>query len=92
MPRFLIEVQHDGGAAACNRAIREILEMGSHFVTHAEWGCLDDVHTGWIILEAETPEEALRVLPPGERTKARVVRLTRFTVDVLGALRQHHAT
>ena len=90
MPRFLIEVQHGAEAASCNRAIREILEMGSHFVTHAEWGCLDDVHTGWIILEADGPEEALRVLPPGERSNARVVRLTRFRVDDLGKLREHH--
>ena len=90
MPRFMIEVDHPAEERACTAAIRQILAMGSHFVTHADWGCLDDVHTGWIVVEAESKQEALMVLPPADRPQARVVRLTRFRLDDLGELRLHH--
>jgi hypothetical protein len=90
MKRFMIEVDHSAEKRACTEAIKQILEMGSHFVTHADWGCLDDVHTGWIVVEAESHEEARMVLPPSDREAARVIRLTRFRVDDLGELRAHH--
>jgi hypothetical protein len=85
----------DRGAAprrtiACARAIRELLQTGSHYVSHAEVGCLDDVHTGWILLEAESDEDARRVLPPSGRAAARIVRLTQFSVAELDRLLEHH--
>ena len=39
MPRFLIEVEHDATPAACIHAIEVLLRSGSHFLTHADWGC-----------------------------------------------------
>jgi hypothetical protein len=41
MPRFLIEVQHEEEAVACARAAQVLLRTGSHFLTHAEFGCKD---------------------------------------------------
>jgi len=90
MDRYLIEIDHPAEARACTEAVKQILEMGSHFVTHAEWGCFDGVHTGWIIVEADSHDEARMVLPPVDRTRARVVRLNRFRLDELGKLRKHH--
>ncbi len=90
MERYLIEIDHPGDTKSCTEAIKQILQMGSHFVTHAEWGCLDDVHTGWIIIEAASHDEARLLLPPVDRPKARVIRLTHFRVDDLGDLRRHH--
>jgi hypothetical protein len=88
--RYLIEVDHPAEKRSCIEAIRRIVEEGSHYVTHAEWGCLDDVHTGWIIVEADGPEEARMVLPSADRPRARVVRLTRFTVEELQRMLAHH--
>ncbi len=90
MQRFLVEVDHPAERVACLRAVREILEMGSHFVTHAEWGCYDGVHTGWIIVEAENHDEARLVLPPRDRPLARVVRLNRFRIDEIDDLERQH--
>ena len=90
MDRYLVEIDHPGEKAACLKAIRQILEMGSHFVTHAEWGCLDDVHTGWIIVEAESHDEARLVLPPVDRSAARVVKLARFDLRQLDEIEAHH--
>lgn len=90
MERFLIEVDHPAERSACLRAVREILEMGSHFVTHADWGCYDGVHTGWIVVEAESHDEARLVLPPRDRQQARVVRLNRFRIEELDDLERQH--
>ena len=44
MPRFLIEVPHDADVRACTRAVEVLLRTGSHFLTHADWGCKDNEH------------------------------------------------
>jgi hypothetical protein len=90
MQRYLIEVDHPAERGACIRAIRQILEMGSHWVTHAEFGCYDDIHTGWLIVEAPSREEARLVLPPTDRAKARVVRLARFDLRQLDEMERRH--
>lgn len=90
MNRYLIEVDHPAERGACLKAIRQILEMGSHWVTHAEWGCSDNVHTGWLIVESPTREEARMVLPPEDRAAARIVRLTRFDLDKIEEMERQH--
>ena len=90
MNRYMIVIEHPPEKMACIRAMREILELGSHFVTHAEWGCIDDVHTGWLIIEASSHEEARLVLPPAERARARVVQLSRLSRETLDEMERHH--
>jgi hypothetical protein len=38
MARFLVEVPHESGVVACARANKILLETGSHFLTHADFG------------------------------------------------------
>jgi len=90
MKRYLVEIDHSPDKVACLQAIRDILQMGSHFVTHAEWGCLDEVHTAWIMVEAESHDEARMVLPPKDRSRARVVRITHFQLDKVNEALAHH--
>jgi len=87
MARFLIEVDHDGDAIACARAQHVFLGSGSHYLTHADWGCKDGVHSAWLIVESETREEVRRIIPPADRAGARIVALTAFPE----ALAQHRA-
>ena len=44
MEKYLIEVPHSEDKASCMRAIHVFLTSGSHFVTNAEWGCMDGDH------------------------------------------------
>lgn len=88
MPRFLIEVNHDGDAIACTRAQQVFRASGSHYLTHADWGCKDGVHAAWLIVEMETKEEARGVLPPAQRHGARIVALNTFDE----ALAQHRVS
>jgi hypothetical protein len=88
--RFLIEVPHEATQAACLHAIDTLLNTGSHFFTHADWGCKDGVHNAWIIVELETKDEARAIVPPALRAHARVTQLNGFSkVELEDMMRQH---
>ena len=90
MGRFLIEVPHEGTAAACARAAELLLRTGSHFLTRAEYGCRDGVHKAWIIVDVDSKDEARMVLPPPFRPQARIVALNYFTVEEMDAVIRGH--
>jgi hypothetical protein len=90
MARFLIEVPHEADMAACARAVEVFLSTGSHFLSNADWGCLDGDHKAWIILEADDKEEARLVVPPAYRHQARIVGLNKFTLQDIDEMRRHH--
>ena len=90
MAKYLIEVPHEAEKVACARAVRILLTTGSHYLTNAEFGCLDGEHKGWIIAELESKEEARGILPPAYRSQARIVKLTKFSIKELDeTLRLH---
>jgi hypothetical protein len=92
MKKFLIEVPHGSDKHACDHAIQVFHETGSHFLSHAEWGCLDGVHKAWIIVEVETKEDARFIVPPIFRHDATIVQLTTFTAkDIADQAKYHQA-
>jgi len=90
MGRFLIEVEHEAEEVACARAAKILIESGSHFLTHADFGCYDGEHKAWIVVEVDSKEEARHMLPPAYRRNARIVGLNRFTIDELDGLLGRH--
>ncbi len=91
MARFLIEVSHEDEAAECARAAELFIRTGSHFLTRADWGCMDGEHKAWIIVDVDTKDEARNIVPPALRSQARIVRLNSFTLEQVEELRRHHA-
>lgn len=92
MPRFHIELPHEPTTVACARAVEEVLKTGSHFFTHADWGCRDGEHKAWITVDAESKDEARGIVPPRFRAQAKVVQLNAFTIEEIDEiLRQHRA-
>ena len=90
MAKFLIEVPHDAERLACARVVEIFLKTGSHFLTHADWGCKDGEHKAWIVADVETKDEARSILPPAFRSQAKIVKLNYFTIDEIDeVLRQH---
>ncbi len=90
MARFLIEVDHEAEAGACDRAAQVLLTSGSHYLTHADWGCMDGVHTAWLIVEVENRELARAIVPPAHRARSRIVALNRFGLDEVDRFLAHH--
>lgn len=81
MAKFLIEVPHEDKKVECARVVELFLKTGSHFLTHADWGCKDGDHRAWIIADVESKEDARHILPPIFRPKAKIVQLNKFTME-----------
>jgi len=92
MPRYFIEVPHEAEEMACIQAVEAFLNTGSHFLSNADWGCLDGDHKAWMILELDDKEEARFILPSAYRGKAKIVKLNKFTLEDIDELRQYHRT
>jgi hypothetical protein len=90
MARFLIEVPHDPDVLACARVVKIFLQTGSHFVTHADWGCRDGVHKAWIIADVDSKDEARRILPSIFRAQASIVGLNKFTMEEIDNILREH--
>jgi len=90
MARFLIEVPHEPEVLACAQAVEIFLRTGSHFLTHADWGCMDGDHKAWLIVEVDSKDEARCIIPPALGTQARIVRLNAFTLEQIEEIRRQH--
>jgi hypothetical protein len=76
MDRYIIISIHT--AEDCKMAIKTFREHHAGFFTHFEWGCYDNDHTAYAIIEADSHEAAKMAVPPLFRNKTRVVKLTHF--------------
>ena len=90
MPKYLIEVPHEADKVSCAKAIQVFLQSSSHYLTNCEWGCEDGEHYGWMMVDCPSKEDACMIVPPAYRTDARVVQLSRFSMDEIEeTIRQH---
>jgi hypothetical protein len=78
MARYLIEITHSDEHEGCVKALNSIMQFGSHIATHADFGCEDGVHIGWLIVDVDTREEARQMIPPQYHADARVTKLRRW--------------
>ena len=90
MTRYLIEVPHKPEVQACAGVVQVFLRTGSHLLTQADWGCLDGEHSAWLIIEANTKDEARYVVPPAFRPEARITGLNKFSLDQIDRILSHH--
>ena len=90
MARYLIEVPHEPEVQACARVVQVFLATGSHLLTHADWGCLDGVHSAWLIVEADSKDEARYTVPPALRAGARITGLNKFSMEQIDRIMSHH--
>lgn len=92
MARFLIEVPHEANPVACARAVEVFLTSGSHFLTHADWGCRDGEHKAWMVVEVDSKDAARGILPPAFRRQAKIVQLNTFSMkEIEDILREHRS-
>ncbi len=89
--KFLIEVPHDATTVGCARVVDVFLKRGSHFLTHADWGCHDGDHKAWMMVDVDSKDEARRILPPAFRPIAKIVQLNCFTVEEIDEILRQHA-
>lgn len=90
MDKYLIEVTHSDDKVECLRTIQIFLSSGSHFLTHADWGCLDGEHKAWFVIDVENKQEALQIVPSYYKKNTKIVKLSRFNLQEIDNLLQHH--
>jgi hypothetical protein len=88
--KFFIEVEHEAEKSACLRAAQVLLKSGSHYLTNADFGCLDGIHKAWITVEVANIEEARAILPTEYRHSATIVKLNKFNLKEIEELLAHH--
>jgi len=88
--RYLIEVPHENSKEACERAVQVFMATGSHFMTNADWGCPDDEHKAWFVVDLGSKEEVLAILPPMFRRDAKIITLQRFSMEEIDETKKRH--
>ena len=76
MHKYIVISPHT--AEDCKAAIKQFRNYNAGFLTHFEWGCMDNDHTAYAIIEAESHEQARMSVPPLLREKSKVIMLTNF--------------
>ena len=90
MAKFFIEVEHEAEKTACLKAAQVLLKSGSHYLTNADFGCLDGVHKAWITVDVANKEQAKAILPTEYRSSAKIVKLNKFNLGEIEELLSHH--
>jgi hypothetical protein len=90
MARFLIEVPHEAKKQECALAVKILLSSGSHYLTHADFGCLDGEHKAWIIVEVDSKDQAQFIIPTVYRSQAKIVKLNKFSLEEINEFLEKH--
>ena len=53
------------------------------YLHNFDWGCKAGVHIAWVTIEAEDEKQAILVVPPFLRNRARAIKLVKFSPDLL---------
>jgi hypothetical protein len=91
MPKYLIEIPHGSEKIECLRSVAILLSSGSHFLTNADWGCMDGEHKAWFFMDASNKDEALMVVPPAYRKDTKISQLNKFNLKDVNELLKHHS-
>ncbi len=92
MAKYLVEVSHSPDKIECLHTIQIFLSSGSHFLTHADWGCPDGEHKAWFIIEVDRKEEALQIVPSYYRRNTKIIKLGRFSLQEVESMLHQHET
>ena len=79
MERFLIESPHEPDE--CKKVVKNVYAQG--YLYNCEWGCKGGVHKAWVIIEAPDETQALWVVPPVLRNKARAIKVVKFEPEMV---------
>lgn len=72
----------------CLATLDDIKEHDAALLKKIDWGCTAGDHTGYLAVDADSEEAAIRSLPEHSRTGARAVKLVKFSSE---QIKQFHA-
>lgn len=78
---YLIETPHN--EAECLRALDEQLELGSDVLDKFYFGCMAGDHTGYAIVDANSEDEARKLIPSFLVDKSLITEVGKFTPEMI---------
>ena len=90
MSKYLIEIPHSDNKYECMQAIQVLINSGSHLLANADWGCQDDVHKAWLVVDVDSKEQALQIVPPLYRHVASIVKLVKYNKEKMVESAEYH--
>jgi hypothetical protein len=90
MANYLIEISHDENKMACMKAMQVFIDSGSHLLANADWGCEDNEHKAWMLVDTDTKDQALQVIPPLYRHNAKIIKLIKLSKEEVDYYRKTH--
>ncbi len=87
MDRYMVISSHT--AEECRQVVKYFAEFYAGYITHYEWGCKDNDHNAYAIIEADSHDQARMTVPPLFRDKVRVIKLVRFYPGKAGEEKSH---
>jgi hypothetical protein len=83
MARYMIESPHK--PEECLKALDEELVKGTDVLEKFDFGCKTGDHTAYAIVDANTRDDALRLVPSFLRSGAKVLEVGKITPDMIRA-------
>jgi len=84
--QYLIETTHK--PEDCVAALDKMVAQDKKLLSKVEWGCLSGDHTGYVIVDASSEQDARAMLPESLRAGAKVIKVSKFTPKEIAALHQ----
>ena len=63
------------------RFVKNVYAQG--YLYNCDWGCMSGVHKAWVTIEAESESQALWVVPPILRAKAKAIKIVKFEPEMV---------
>ncbi len=89
MKRYLIETPHK--AADCLKALDDELAKGPEVLGKFDYGCMAGDHTGYAIVDVNTRDDALKLVPTFLQKNAKITEVAKFTPDMIRSFHQKAA-
>jgi len=75
----------------CLSALDAVAQKGEESLGNWRWGCMAGDHTGYAFFKAESEESALLSVPESLRSKARAIKVDKFTMEQIKQFHEKHA-
>jgi hypothetical protein len=90
MAKYLVEISHEPEHSGCERTVSDFIDTGAREFTAADWGCLDNEHKAWLVLEARNRDAVKRLIPPHYRSKANIIQLSNLLLRDEELFEEYH--
>ena len=88
MARYLVELPHT--KEDCLQALDSVVAFSNSLIDRIDWGCGGDVHTGWLLIEAQDANAAKMMVPTNIRDRAKAVQLNKFSAEQVRSFHDAH--